>query len=105
MIALPKAATPLQRGQLVTALGTGLAIAQVRDLADTVGERDAAGRVLSLLTTGNPDQMRAAAAGIVARLAPQAGQGGQITVQRFCTAMREIEEALTSDPAFFAGRG
>lgn len=105
MIALPKAATPRQRGQLVTALGTGLAIAQVRDLADTVGERDAAGQVLSLLTTGNPDQMRAAAAGIVARLAPQAGRGSQITVQRFCTAMREIEEALTSDPAFFSGRG
>jgi uncharacterized membrane protein YccC len=105
MIALPKAATPRQRSQLVTALGTGLAIAQVRDLADTVGERDAAALVLSLLTTGNPDQTRAAAAGIAARLAPQAGQGSPITVQRFCTAMREIEESLVSDPVFFAGRG
>ena len=105
MIALPKIATPLQRGQLVTALGTGLAIRQVRDLADTAGERDGADRVLSLLATGDPDQVRAAAAGIVARLAPRAGEGSPVAVQRFCAAMREIEEALTSNPAFFAGRG
>jgi uncharacterized membrane protein YccC len=105
MIALPKIATPLQRGQLVTALGAGLAIRQVRDLADPAGERDGAHRVLSLLATGDPDQVRAAAAEIVERLAPQAGEGGLVAVQRFCAAMREIEEALTSNPAFFAGRG
>ena len=57
-----------------------------------------------LLATGNPDQTRAAAAAIIARLAPRAGQDGEVEVQRFCAAMREIEEALTSDPAFFAGR-
>jgi uncharacterized membrane protein YccC len=104
MIALPKIATPLQRGHLVTALGTGLAIGQVRDLADTVGERDGANRVLSLLATGDPDHVRAAAAGIVARLAPRAGEGSAVALQRYCAAMREIEEALTSNPAFFAGR-
>jgi uncharacterized membrane protein YccC len=104
MIALPKIATPLQRGHLVTALGAGVAIRQLRDLADTAGERAGADRVLSLLATGDPDHVRAAAAGIVARLAPRAGDGSTVAVQRYCAAMREIEEALTSNPAFFAGR-
>ena len=56
MIALPKIATPLQRGQLVTALGAGLAIQQLQVLADSTAERDGVHRVLSRLAAGDSDQ-------------------------------------------------
>ena len=105
MIALPKSATPLQRGQLVTALGAGLAIQQLQVLADTTAERDGVHRVLSRLAAGDSDQACAAVAELVDHLAPQASAGGPVITQRFCAAMREIEDALASAPAFFAGRG
>jgi uncharacterized membrane protein YccC len=105
MIALPKGATLLQRGQLVTALGAGLAIRQLRNLADTAGEQDGAHRVLSQLAAGDLDQARVAAAGLADRLAPQMSAGGPVVMQRFCAATREIEDALASNSAFFAGQG
>jgi uncharacterized membrane protein YccC len=105
MIALPKSATPLQRGQLVTALGAGLAIQQLQVLADTIAERDGVHRVLSRLAAGDSDQACAAVAEVIDRLASQTSAGGPVITQRFCAAMREIEDALASAPAFFAGRG
>jgi len=105
MIALPKSATPLQRGQLVTALGAGLAIQQLQVLADTTAERDGVHRVLSRLAAGDSDQACAAVAEVIDRLSSQTSAGGPVITQRFCAAMREIEDALASAPAFFAGRG
>ena len=105
MIALPKSATPLQRGQLVTALGAGLAIQQLQVLADTTAERDGVHRVLSRLAAGDSDQACAAVAEVIDRLASQTSAGDPVITQRFCAAMREIEDALASAPAFFAGRG
>jgi hypothetical protein len=105
MIALPKSATPLQRGQLVTALGAGLAIQQLQVLADTIAEREGVHRVLSRLAAGDSDQACAAVAEVIDRLASQTSAGGPVITQRFCAAMREIEDALASAPAFFAGRG
>ena len=105
MIAMPKVATPLQRGQLVTALGVGLAILQLRELAGAGGERDGVHRVLSALAAGDSEQARAGAAELVERLAPQAGANCPVNMQRLCAYLEGIEEALESHPAFFDGRG
>jgi len=105
VIALPKAATPLQRGQLVTALGAGLEIRRLRELADAVGEQEGVHRVLSALAAGDSEQARAGATVLVDRLASRPSAGDPVSVQRLCASMREIEEALASHPAFFDGRG
>ncbi len=105
MIAMPKVATPLQRGQLVTALGAGLEIKRLRELADAAGARDGVHRVLSALAAGDPEQARADATGLVDRLASQPSAGDPVSVQRLSACLREIEEALASHPAFFDGRG
>jgi uncharacterized membrane protein YccC len=105
VIALPKATTPLQRGQLGTALGVGLAILQLRELAGAGGERDGVHRVLSALAAGDSEHARAGAAELFERLASQPSGGDPVSVQRLCAYLEEIEEALASHPAFFVGRG
>ena len=105
MIALPKIATPLQRGQLVTALGVGLEIRRLRELADAVGEQEGVHRVLAALAAGDSEQARAGAAELVERLASQVGANGPVNMQRLCAYLEEIEEALASHPAFFDRRG
>ncbi|MGH6834080.1 MAG: FUSC family protein [Methylocella sp.] len=105
LIAMPKVATPLQRGQLVTALGAGLAIRQLREMADAVGEQEGVHRVLSALAAGDSEQARAGATVLADRLASQASASDPVIMQRLCAYLREIEEALASHPAFFAGRG
>jgi uncharacterized membrane protein YccC len=105
VIALPKAATPLQRGQLGTALGVGLAILQLRELAGAGGERDGVHRVLSALAAGYSEQARAGATVLVDRLASRPSAGDPVSVQRLCAYLDEIEEAMASHPAFFDGRG
>jgi uncharacterized membrane protein YccC len=104
-IALPHDATPLQRGQLVTALGVGLAILPLRALAAATGEQEGVQRMLSALAAGDLDHVRASAAEIADCVAPQAGADGEFEVQRFCACVRQIEEALSSHPEFFSGRG
>ena len=105
MIAMSKVATPLQRGQLVTALGAGIEIRRLRELADAVGEQEGVHRVLSALAAGDSEQARAGATVLVDRLAPQAGANGPVNMQRLCAYLDEIEEALASHPAFFDRRG
>jgi uncharacterized membrane protein YccC len=105
MIALPHDATPLQRGQLVTALGIGLAILPLQALAAAAGEQEGVQRMLSALAAGDLEHVRSRAAEIAGRLAPQASADGEFKVQRLCACIREIEEALASHPEFFSGRG
>jgi uncharacterized membrane protein YccC len=102
MIALPYDATPLQRGQLVTALGVGLAILQLREVADAAGEGDRVQGVLSVLAAGNAEQARAEAARLADRLAPGASATRPET-QRVCAYLRGIQDALVSHPEFFSG--
>jgi hypothetical protein len=90
---------------LVTALGAGLAIRQLQDLADTTAERDGVHRMLSRIAAGDSEQARMDAAVLVDRLASQASAESPIIMQRFCAYIREVEEALMSQPEFFAGRG
>jgi uncharacterized membrane protein YccC len=105
MIALPPSATLLQRGQLVTALGVGLAILPLRRLAAAVGEEKSVQQMLSALAEGNVKQAETRGAEIADRCAPKASSNGDVAMQRFCACIRQIEEALTSHPEFFSGRG
>ncbi|MDQ6867192.1 MAG: FUSC family protein [Pseudomonadota bacterium] len=105
LIALPKAATPLQRGQLGTALGVGLAILQLRELAGAAGVRDGVHRVLSAVAAGDSEQARSGATALVDRLTSQPSADDPVSVQRLCAYLEEIEEALASHPAFFDRRG
>lgn len=104
MIALPSSATPLQRGQIITVLGAGLAIRQLWNFI-AAKEGEGSEQVLSMLAAGQMEEARAAAGALVDRLAPQAQDDRSMILQRFCAALREIEEALAAHPAFFAGRG
>ncbi len=105
MIALPPSATLLQRGQLVTALGVGLAILLLRQLAAEVGEQEGVQQMLSALVEGNLKQAETGAAEIADRHATKASSNGNVAMQRFCACIRQIEEALSSHPEFFSGRG
>jgi uncharacterized membrane protein YccC len=105
MIALPPSTTLLQRGQLVTALGVGLAILPLRQLAAAVGEEEGVQQMLSALAEGNLKQTEIGAAEIADRRAPEARSNGDIAMQRFCACIRQIEEALSFHPEFFSGRG
>jgi uncharacterized membrane protein YccC len=105
MIALPPTATLLQRGQLVTALGVGLAILPLRQLAAAVGEQESVQQMLSAFAEGNLKQAETRAAEIADRRAPKASSNGDVAMQRFCACIRQIEEALSSHPEFFSGRG
>lgn len=104
IIALPDKATPVQRGQLATALGVGLAILHLRELADGAGEGASVRRVLAAIVANNPEQTRTEAATLADRLAPSA-IATRPSVQRVCAYLQEIQEALVSQPEFFAGRG
>jgi uncharacterized membrane protein YccC len=103
LIALPNDSTPLQRGQLVTALGVGLAILQLREAADEALEKHSVQRVLSELATGDAEEARTAAAALADRLAPVAIATNPIA-QRVCAELGQIQEALLSHPEFFSGK-
>jgi uncharacterized membrane protein YccC len=105
MIALPSIATLLQRGQLVAALGVGLAILPLRQLAAAVGEQEGVQQMLSALAEGDFKQAETGAAEIADRHAPKENSNGNVAMQRFCACIRQIEEALSSHPEFFSARG
>lgn len=96
-------ATPLQRGQLVTVLGVGLAILQLREVADVAGEGDSVQKVLSALAASDVEEARTEAVALAHRLAPVAIATRPHT-QRLCAYLREIEEALMSHPDYFSGK-
>ncbi|MGH6800905.1 MAG: FUSC family protein, partial [Methylocella sp.] len=103
LITLPIDATPLQRGQLMTALGVGLAILQLREVADVAGEGDSVQKVLSALAASDVEEARTEAVALAHRLVPVAIATRPHT-QRVCAYLREIEEALMSHPDYFSGK-
>ncbi|MCI0467838.1 MAG: FUSC family protein [Beijerinckiaceae bacterium] len=105
LIALPATSTPLQRGQLATALGVGLAILPLRALAQAAGEQEGVQRMLTALAAGDFERARADAAEIAGRLAAMANSSGDIEMQRFRVCLLEIEDAVATHPEYFSRRG